>query len=211
MTCNLSKLICTIVFLFVPFSLQAQEWVSLFDGKSTSGWQPNEKPESFSVENGALKFKGGMAHLFCVKDGFADLKNFEFKAQVKTQPGANSGIFFHTENRGTGALKKGYEAQINTSFVKDPRKTGSLVDVKDLAESLVSDNAWFEYHLIVNGKQILVKINGKTVVDYSEEDKPTRKKGREERVLSHGALALQAHDPESVTYFRNIEVKKLPD
>lgn len=191
--------------------VQGDEWVSLFDGKSTSGWKPNEKPESFSVENGELKFKGGMAHLFCVKDGFADLKNFELKAEVKTLPGANSGIFFHTEDRGPGSLKKGYEAQINTSFVKDLRKTGSLVDVKDLDKSPVQDNEWFEYHLVVKGKQIIVNINGKTVVDYTEEDKPIRKKGREERVLSHGAIALQAHDPESVTYFRNVQAKKLPD
>ncbi len=191
--------------------VQGDDWVSLFDGKTTSGWKPNEKPESFSVENGELRFKGGMAHLFCVKDGFADLKNFELKAEVKTLPGANSGIFFHTEDRGPGSLKKGYEAQINTSFVKDPRKTGSLVDVKDLDKSPVKDNEWFEYHLVVKGKQIIVNINGKTVVDYTEEEKPTRKKGREERVLSHGAIALQAHDPESVTYFRNIQAKKLAD
>ncbi len=211
MTCNVKKLLWTVCFLLVPVMVQAADWVSLFDGKSTAGWEPNEKPESFTVENGELKFKGGMAHLFCVKEGFADLKNFEFKAEIKTLPGANSGIFFHTENRGTGTLRKGYEAQINTSFVKDPRKTGSLVDVKDLDQSPVNDNEWFEYHLVVNGKQIIVKINGKTVVDYTEEAKPTRKKGREERVLSHGSLALQAHDPESVTYFRKMEVKKLPD
>ncbi|MDZ4849850.1 MAG: DUF1080 domain-containing protein [Pirellulaceae bacterium] len=192
-------------------SLRADDWVSLFDGKTLAGWAPNEKPESFSVENGELKFKGGMAHLFCMKEGFADLKNFEFKADIKTLPGANSGIFFHTENRGPGSLKKGYEAQINTSFVKDPRKTGSLVDVKDLDQSPVNDNEWFEYHLIVSGKHIVVNINGKSVVDYTEEVKPARKKGREERVLSHGALALQAHDPESVTFLRNIRVKKLPD
>lgn len=206
-----NKPIGILCLLFGMGTLQAEEWVSLFDGKSIAGWQPNEKPDSFSVENGELKFNGGMAHLFCVKDGFADLKNFEFKAEVKTLPGANSGIFFHTENRGVGSLKKGYEAQINTSFVKDPRKTGSLVDVKDLAQSPASDNEWYEYHLIVNGKQIIVKINGKIVVDYIEEANPTRKKGREERVLSHGAIALQAHDPGSTTFFRNIVIKKLPD
>ncbi len=211
MTCYIKKPIVLACLLCLTGSLQAADWVSLFDGKSTAGWEPNEKPESFSVENGELKFQGGMAHLFCVKEGFADLKNFEFKAQVKTLPGANSGIFFHTENRGAGALKKGYEAQINTSFVKDPRKTGSLVDVKDLAVSPVRDNEWFEYHLIVDGKQIIVKLDGKTVVDYTEEDKPGRKKGREGRILSHGAIALQAHDPESVTYFKRIEIKKLAD
>ncbi len=189
----------------------AADWVSLFDGKSTAGWEPNEKPECFTVENGELKITGGMAHLFCVKDGYSDLKNFEFKAEVKTLPFANSGFFFHTENRGPGALKKGYEAQINTSFAKDLRKTGSLVDVSDLAQSPVGDNEWFEYHIIVNGKTILVKINGKTVVDYKEEARPSRKKGREERLLSHGAIAIQAHDPGSTTFFRNIQAKRLAD
>ena len=192
-------------------TIHADDWVSVFDGKSLAGWTANEKPESFSVENGELKMKGGMAHLFCEKEGFADLKNFEFKAEVKTLPGANSGVFFHTENRGPGGLKKGYEAQINTSFVKDPRKTGSLVDVKDLDKSPVEDNVWYEFHIVVKGKQIIVNVNGKPVVDYTEEDKPVRKKGREERLLSHGPIALQAHDPESTSFFRNIQIKKLAD
>ena len=197
--------------LVVPTSIRADDWVTVFDGKTMVGWKANEKPESFSVESSELKMKGGMAHLFCEKEGFADLKNFEFKAEVKALPGANSGVFFHTENRGPGGLKKGYEAQINTSFAKDPRKTGSLVDVKDLDKSPVEDNQWFEFHLVVKGKQIIVNINGKPAVDYTEEDKPVRKKGREERILSHGPIALQAHDPESTTYFRNIQIKKLPD
>jgi len=122
----------------ISLSAQADDWVSLFDGKTTNSWQANEKQECFTVENGELKLNGGMAHMFCVKDGYEDLKNFEFKADVKTLPFANSGIFFHTENRGPGGIKKGYEAQI----------------------------------------------------DYTEDAKPTRKKGREERLLSHGAIAI---------------------
>ncbi len=78
-------------------------------------------------------------------------------------------------------------------------------------KSPVPDNQWYEYHLIVQGKQITVNINGKPVVSYTEEAKPVRKKGREERLLSHGALALQAHDAKSITFFRNIQIKKLPD
>ncbi len=205
------SLVFVSVLLTAASTMHADDWVSVFDGKTLAGWKANEKPESFSVENGELKMKGGMAHLFCEKEGFADLKNFEFKAEVKTLPGANSGVFFHTESRGPGALKKGYEAQINTSFVKDPRKTGSLIDVKDLDKSPVEDNVWYEFHVVVKGKQIIVNINGKPVVDYTEEDKPVRKKGREERLLSHGPIALQAHDPESTTFFRNIQIKKLAD
>ena len=211
MNLGLASLFLSAGLFSISISAHADEWVSLFDGKTTNGWQANEKPECFTVENGVLKLNGGMAHLFCVKDGYSDLKNFELKTEVKTLPSANSGIFFHTENRGPGGLKKGYEAQINTSFVKDPRKTGSLVDVSDLTQSPVSDNEWFDYHIIVNGKSIVIKINDKIVVDYTEDEHPTRKKGREERLLSHGAIAIQAHDPNSTTYFRNIRIKKLPD
>ncbi len=204
-------LLLLLISIESPSMTHAEEWVSLFDGKTTSGWEANEKPECFTVENGELKLNGGMAHLFCVKEGYADLKNFEFKADVKTLPGANSGFFFHTENRGKGSLKKGYEAQINTSFTKDPRKTGSLVDVRDVDQSPVPDDQWYEYKILVDGKHIVVSINGKPVVDYMEEEKPTRKKGREERLLSHGAIAIQAHDPNSTTFMRNIQIRKLPD
>ncbi len=72
----------------------ADDLFSVFDGKSLEGWKANERPECFTVVDGTMKLEGGMAHLFCVKDGFADLKNFEFKAEVKTLPGANSGVFF---------------------------------------------------------------------------------------------------------------------
>jgi len=210
---NLLFLLGLFSFTSSTFSttVHADEWVSLFDGKTVEGWQANEKPECFTVENGELKLNGGMAHLFCVKEGYADLKNFELKADVKTLPGANSGFFFHTEDRGKGSLKKGYEAQINTSFTKDPRKTGSLVDVKDVDQSPVPDNEWYEYKILVNGKHIVISINGKPVVDYVEDEKPTRKKGREERILSHGAIAIQAHDPNSTTFLRNIQLRKLPD
>jgi hypothetical protein len=208
-----SLVLNTLILSLAVFTVaaQADDFVTVFDGKTLDGWKANEKPECFTVVDGTLKLEGGMAHLFCVKSGFADLKNFEFKAEVKTLPGANSGVFFHTEDRGPGGLKKGYEAQINTSFEKDPRKTGSLVDVKDLDKSPVPDGEWFEYHIVVKGKQITVNVNGKPVVSYTEEAKPVRKKGREERILSHGAIALQAHDPKSITYFRNIQIKKLAD
>jgi Domain of Unknown Function (DUF1080) len=206
LTLSVNTLLC-----FFCLAVNADEWVSLFDGKTTEGWQANEKPECFTVEDGALKLNGGMAHLFCVKEGFADLKNFALKAEIKTLPSSNSGIFFHTENRGAGRIAKGYEAQINTSFVKDPRKTGSLVDVVDIAQSPVPDNEWFQYDIVVQGKNIVIKINEKTVVEYTEEASPIRKKGREERLLSHGAIALQAHDPDSTTYFRKIQIKKLPE
>jgi hypothetical protein len=185
----------------LTFSTQAFEdekgWVSLFDGKTLKGWEANEKPECFQVKEGNLFLQGGMAHLFYIGEVEKhDFKNFEFKAEVKTAPSANSGIFFHTENRGKGGVKKGYEAQINNTFVKDPRKTASLVDVEDRLESPVKDDEWYQYYIMVKGKQIVIKINGKTIVDYTEVEKPVRKKGREH---SHFKPTMQKAKPGSVT------------
>ena len=30
------------------------DWQSLFDGKTLSGWQPSERPESWKIEDGAI-------------------------------------------------------------------------------------------------------------------------------------------------------------
>src|SRR5665647_2178683 len=110
----------------------ADGWISLFDGKSLNGWKTNENPGTFRVENGAIVVEGPRSHLFY--DGPAknhDFKNFEFKAQVMTMLGANSGIYFHTAYQETGCPSKGYEVQVNNSH-SDWRRTGSLYAIEDV-------------------------------------------------------------------------------
>ena len=42
-----------------------QGWVSLFDGKSFTGWRVNEDhPATFSIEDGTIKVAGERTHLF---------------------------------------------------------------------------------------------------------------------------------------------------
>jgi hypothetical protein len=65
-------------------------------------------------------------------------------------------------------------------------------------------------YISVHGKRVTVKINDKTVLDYTEPENVKRKEGDEQRVLSSGTFALQGHDPNSLTYFKNIMVKPLP-
>jgi hypothetical protein len=65
-------------------------WTSLFDGKSLNGWKANENPESFKVEEGAIVAQGNRSHLFYTGDDKPFI-NFEFKAEVMTLPGSNSG------------------------------------------------------------------------------------------------------------------------
>lgn len=187
------------------------EWHSLFDGKSLDGWDAEDHAECFRVQDGAIVAGGGpLARLSYVGPiNQHDFKNFELKVEVLAKPGSNGGVFFHTGPQ-SKFLKKGYEAQVCNSC-GDKRQTGSLLVVEDHDSSPVKDNEWFEYHLVVSGKRIVIKVNGQTTVDYTEPMHPKRPDSWEDRVLSHGLIALQAHDPHSTVLYRKIRVKVLPD
>lgn len=181
-------------------------FVSLFDGKSLDGWKINENPASLKLEDGCLVVHGERAHVFY--DGPVanhDFKNFHVKAEVMTAPSANSGIYFHTRFQKDGWPGTGYESQVNNTQ-KDPKKTGGLYNVKDNFEAPAKDDVWFLYEIIVNGKHIVVKIDGKVITDYTE---PADLK-RPDRQLSSGTFAIQCHDPGSKVKYRNIQVKILP-
>src|SRR5688500_14180987 len=140
-------------------------WISLFDGKTLTGWRASENPSTFSVADGAIVVHGPRAHLFY--DGPVvnhDFKNFEFKVSVMTTPGSNSGIFFHTQYQETDWPAKGYEVQVNNTQ-SDWRRTGSLYAVQDVREVYVKDNEWYTEYIKVEGKRVIVKINDRTVVD----------------------------------------------
>lgn len=187
------------------------EFVSLFNGKDLSGWKTtDENPDSFKVEEGNLVVDGPRAHLFYVgDDGAASFKNFEFKAEVMTFEKANSGIYFHTQWQKNGWPSKGYECQVNNTH-GDPKKTAGLYSVQDNFKAPVADGEWFEYHIIVNGKNITIKINGQTITEYTEPENVQRDASIKDRVLGEGTFAIQAHDPKSRILYRNIRVKRLP-
>lgn len=185
-------------------------WISLFDGTSLNGWKASENPATFHVENGAIVVNGPRAHLFYegpVQNH--DFKNFEFKAQVMTTPGSNSGMFIHTAYQENDWPSKGYEIQVNNSHT-DWRRTGSLYAVQDVKEQVVKDNEWYTEHIIVQGKHITVKINDKTVVDYTEPDSLNAPGSTVTKKLSSGTVALQGHDPKSKVYFKDVMIKPLP-
>jgi hypothetical protein len=192
-------------------SQQKNQWVALFDGKSLDGWKVGDNANTFTIEDGAIVANGNVAHLFY--DGPVNghlFKNFEFRAEVMTLPGSNSGIYFHTAYQQSSWPQKGYEAQVNNSHT-DWRRTGSLYAVQDVKETYAKDNEWFIEYIRVKGKNILIKVNDKTVVDYTEPGDLKRPENMKERLLSKGTFALQGHDPGSKVYFKNIMVRVLPN
>ncbi len=178
-------------------------WINLFDGHSFEGWKANEHPGTFTIADGMIVVFGERAHLFYmgpVSDH--NFKNFEFKVQVMTMPGSNSGIFIHTAYQEEGWPSKGYEIQVNNTHT-DWRKTGSIYAVHDVKEVPAKDNEWFTQEITVQGKKITVKINGKTINEYTEPSEGGR--------LSRGTFALQGHDPKSKIFYKEVMVRLLPD
>ncbi|MBA4166233.1 MAG: DUF1080 domain-containing protein [Chitinophagaceae bacterium] len=203
------------VALLVSFSsfrkYSDKGWLSLFDGKTLTGWKVGDRPESFKVVDGAIVVNGSTAHLFYDGDIKNHIfKNFEFKARVMTTPGSNSGIYFHTTFQQSGWPDKGFEVQVNNSH-SDWKRTGGLYDVKDVREVYAKDNEWFTEYIKVVGKHVIIKINDKQVVDYTEPEGAKPPEGHPGRMISNGTFALQAHDPKSKVYFKDIMVKPLAD
>jgi hypothetical protein len=159
------------LFLFTgASSISKPKWQSLFDGKTLTNWKVGANASTFSIENGSIAVNGPVAHLFYDGDiGNHNFKNFEFKASVMTTPGSNSGIYFHTIYQESSWPKKGYEVQVNNSHT-DWRRTGSLYGIQDIKETYVKDNEWYTEYIKVVGKKVTIKINDKTVVEYTEPD-----------------------------------------
>lgn len=207
----MKKLTFLFAFTFLSVSVFAQkgEWIELFNGNNLDGWKVSENPGSFTVEDGVIKVAGPRGHAFYVGPvGDHDFKNFELKVELKTMPKANSGIFIHTEYQDTGWPNVGYEIQVNQSH-GDWRKTGSVYSFQDVREIYVEDGEWYTEHVIVEGSKITVKVNGQTINEYDESKDEKRGGDLGTKKLSSGTIALQAHDPESVIYYRSVKVKIL--
>ena len=209
-----------VVSLALTFSLSAwgveaipdgPGWISLFDGKTLTGWKVGKNAETFRVEDGAIVANGNVAHLFYVGDvNHHMFKNFDLKMDVMTYPHANSGIYFHTQYQEEGFPKFGVECQVNNSH-SDWRRTGGLYGVSDLRETPVKDNVWYTQEIVVQGLHVTVKLNDKTVLEYAfpnEADGKPFPLGKK-LYLPEGTIAFQGHDPGSKVCFKNIRIKIL--
>src|SRR5262249_49484804 len=156
--------------------------------------------------DGAIVGTGTAGHLFSER---GDYENFHLRFEVKINNEGNSGQYFRTKY-GPG-FPRGYEAQINSTH-KDKVRTGSLYpDSRDnytaaekkktlVFDKLVEPDTWFTQEVIADGNHIVIKVNGKTTVDFVDE------KNRHTK----GHFAIQQHDPGSVVMVRKVEVKELP-
>jgi hypothetical protein len=192
-------------------------FVSLFNGKDFTGWKIAGPQESFSIQDGAIVANGAASHAYY--DGNVNqhaFRNFELRVDVMTRAGSNGGIYVLTqyeENpanvRASGRFpSKGFEIQVNNSHT-DRARTGSLYHVQDiLDDSPAKDDTWFTEAIVVKDNTITVSVDGKQVVNWTQTpDWDGGREGPGRRITGPGTVALQAHDPRSTVYYKNIRIK----
>lgn len=183
-------------------------FVSLFDGKTLSGWEMKARPANretskWEVKDGMIVGSGQASMLYSPKS----YKNFIFRAEISINDKGNSGMYFRTPADPNGDFSKGYEVQINATH-GDPIKTGSLYTMVHLMKAPHKPDEFYTEEVEVQdvmyrGKQISrikVRVNGELLYEYQDFN-PAWKEGH---------FGFQQHDPGSVVKIRKIEVKELP-
>ncbi len=180
------------------FAADESKPTSLFNGKDLTGWK-HAGPGSFEVKDGDLHTVDGMGLLWHEMEMPQHFKlSLEFKTSRKED---NSGVFVRFPDPGNDpwvAVKEGYEIQICEGNEK--QFTGSIYNLKQRTD----DNAikpvgeWNQMEIDVDGQKMTVRLNGKTINEYTGEKKTAR-----------GYIGLQNHDPKSHVTFRNVEVIEL--
>lgn len=172
-------------------------WISLFDGRSLSGWHA-EQGAKWRVSAGTLIGDAG-------EDGWLrsekQFKNFLLRVEYRNAPKGNGGIFLRaTKDSNLSDFSNpagGYELQINNEDEK--WATGSIENfIQRLMPVNPAPNEWHSYEVELRGDRIIVKLDGAKVLD-----------GRHSK-FKGGYIGLQHHMDNKIE-FRNISLKRLPD
>lgn len=148
-------------------------WISLFDGHSLFGWEPNNKEVNWSVTDGTITADSGPIGLLLTYTPFAD---YQFRCDYKMAAGGNSGVFLRTLADPKDVQKDCYEVNIvdehPSGFL-----TGAIVGLQKTAEPITGSGDWHTFLLTANGTKITVVIDGKEVCAYDDTRPEARKSG----------------------------------
>ncbi len=197
-------------FEFRNFELTDLDFKPLFNGKDLSGWQGDTA--GYSVEDGAL---------VCRKDGGGNLftdsqhADFSFRFDFKLTSGGNNGVGIRTPTKGDPAYV-GMEIQILDDSADRYRSIqpwqahGSIYGVVAAKHGFQRPvGEWNHEEIIARGRQIVVILNGTTIVD-ANIDEASREKtldGKPHPGLARadGHIGFLGHGAR--IEFRNMRVK----
>lgn len=208
----------------------SDDWVTLFDGKTTNGWHTYGKTgvgEAWKVgEDGSLKLDGSS------KTGRGDLitdgeyENFELRLDWKITKGANSGIMFDVHEdpaKYPDTYETGPEMQIldnenhpDGKILK--HRAGDLYDlIPSRWQPVRKVGEWNTVDIRVKNGKLRFMLDSVVVVETKMWDDNWNKMVAGSKfaqmpgfaAFHKGHIALQDHGGDENVYFRNIQIKQL--
>lgn len=211
---------------------QKQEWVSLFDGTTLTGWHLyGHKPAgtNWKVADGTIYFDpagkreaGSKVSNDLVTD--KTFENFHFKYDWKVAKNGNSGLIFWVQEDSVKyrqTYHTGPEMQVLDNDghpdAKIPKhRAGNLYDLVEGKEGVAKPaGEWNTAEIICNRGKLEFKLNGVSVLSTTYGDDSWKqmvagskfKQWPDFGTVFKGHFALQDHGNE--VWFRNIQVKQL--
>lgn len=182
-------------------SVGSEQWVSLFNGKDTTGWtvRPGRAASDWRVENDILVASGGESFLLTTRNDYA---NFKLRAQAMVnEAGAGALLGRVRENRGLRAGN--YAAYISAA---GPDRTGSIYwtgprgrtgPAVSVPHSDIRSGEWFTIELDCIDHHITVLVNGLKTAEHDD------------RNFARGAIGLEHRGAGSIIRFQKIEVQEV--
>jgi HEAT repeat protein/type 1 glutamine amidotransferase len=196
--------------LLPEMSLAAEEWESLFDGKTLNGWIQRNGKAKYTVEDGMIvgtTVLNTPNSFLCTEKNYTD---FILELEYLVEPGMNSGIQIrsHSFKYYKDYRVHGYQVEIDTSDrawsagIYDEARRGWLFDLKDKpeAQKAFKQNQWNHYRIEAVGDRIRTWINGVPAADLKDD------------MTSTGFIALQVHSSKEAgkkIKWRNIRIQDL--
>ena len=190
-------------------------FVSLFDGKSLNGWITiNKTGQGYLVKNGILICPAtGGGNLFSVKE----YSNFVLRFEFRLQEGSNNGVGIRSPLNSQDPAYVGMEIQIldnQSPRYKDKLRStqyhGSIYDVAPAKRGFLKPiGNWNKEEITADGRQITVKLNGTTIVNFDLDSVTDSKTLQKHPGLSRkkGHIGFLGHGTK--VEFRNIRIKEI--
>jgi hypothetical protein len=201
-----------------PAALFADEpddgFVALFNGKGLSGWKLyDSKPEGWQVSDGMIICTGKGGGWLGTERDYA---NYVLRLEYRLLPGGNSGVYLRAPEKGW-ISRVGMEIQILDDFAPQYAKldfyqyTGSIYHVvAPTQRASKKAGEWNRMEIRADGRNIVVTLNGKRVVD-ADLDRCLKDPAiaREHTGLTRttGKIGLQSHNER--VEFRQLRIKEL--
>lgn len=190
------------ILLFLGSFALPQKEQQIFNGKDLTGWKIYGT-EKWYVDKGQLVCESGPDKQYGYLATNKFYKNFDLSVEFLQESNGNSGIFFRSTIEGTKIA--GWQCEIapkgqDSGGIYESYGRGWLAQIEDEKENILKPGKWNKMRLRVEGARVQTWLNGKPMVDLTDE-----KIGK-----ADGSIALQIHSGGGIKVrWKNMRIEEL--